>query len=281
MTGFIDVLLRGALLVAAAFAVGGVAWARLVLRAEPHVKPDPAIGRCLRAASLGGWLAAAAQGAIVLLVLADLARNAGHMPLGDYLGTSFARTAIARAALAAALAVLAGRLARRAAGGGAWSVLTVLAVAMSVSSAGLSHAAARVDGRLPLLVLDAVHQLAVSVWVGGLAHFTLHVARTRGEEDPYRRVLAPRFSRVAVVAMTTIVVTGLTLTLLYVGDLAGLVGTAYGVMILSKVALLVAALGLAAAPIGRRRPRSRDASCLRRRGSRARPSPSWCGRRIP
>ena len=246
MTGFIDVLLRGALLVAAAFAVGGVAWARLVLRAEPHAKPAAAVARCLRAASLGGWLAATAQGAIVLLVLADVSGNAGHVPLGDYLGTSFARTAIVRAMLGAALAVLAGRMAGRAAGGAAWGLLTVLALATSASSAGLSHAAARVDGRLLLLGLDAAHQLAASVWVGGLAHFTLHVARTRGEDDPYRRVLAPRFSTVALVAMSTMVATGLALTLLYVGDLAGMVGTAYGVMILSKVALLAAVLGLAA-----------------------------------
>jgi putative copper resistance protein D len=247
MTGFIDVLLRGALLVAVALAVGGVAWARLVLRAEPHAKPDAAVARCLRAVAAGGWLAAATQGAIVLLVLADVAGNAGHLPLGEYLATSFARMAIVRAMLAAGLAMLAGRLARRAAGPTAWGVLAALAVAVSVSSAGLSHAAARVDGRLLLLALDAAHQLAASVWVGGLAHFTLHVARgrARGEDDAHRGVIAPRFSTLALVAMSAIVTTGLVLTLLYVGDLAGMIGTAYGVMILSKVALLLAVLGLA------------------------------------
>jgi putative copper resistance protein D len=246
MTGFIDILLRGALLVASALAVGGVAWARLVLRAEPHAKPDAALGRCLRAASAGGWLAALAQSAIVLVVLADVTGGTGRIPLGEYLATVFAQTALARAALAAALGIVAGRLARRAGGPWAWHALVLLAGATAVSSAGLSHAAARVEGRLLLLAVDAAHQLAVAVWVGGLAHFTLHVARA-GDDDPYRPVIAPRLSALALVAMITIVTTGLVLTLLYVGDVGGLAGTAYGVMVLSKVALLAGALGLAAA----------------------------------
>jgi putative copper resistance protein D len=45
--------------------------------------------------------------------------------------------------------------------------------------------------------------------------------------------------------MAVIIVAGLALTLAYVGDLAPLVGTAYGVMVLSKVALLAPALALA------------------------------------
>jgi putative copper resistance protein D len=246
MTGFIDVLLRGTLLVAVAFAVGGVAWALLVLRAEPHAKPDGALARCLRMAGTSAWLAAAAQSAIVLLVLADLAGNVGHVPVGEYARTTFAQIAVARVGLAVALAVLAARLARGANGRVAWGALTGLALAMSASSAGLSHAAARVDDRGLLLAVDALHQLAAAVWVGGLAHFVAHVAWARGEDDPHRRTVAPRFSTLALAAMTTIVGTGVALTVLYVGDVPGMVGTAYGVMILSKLALLAVALGLAA-----------------------------------
>lgn len=43
MTGFLDVLLRGLLLVAVSLVVGGVAWTRLVLRAEPHTRPAPTL----------------------------------------------------------------------------------------------------------------------------------------------------------------------------------------------------------------------------------------------
>jgi putative copper resistance protein D len=54
-----------------------------------------------------------------------------------------------------------------------------------------------------------------------------------------------RFSRLAFWSMTAIVLAGLALTFAYVGDAAAFVGTAYGVMVLSKVALLAPALALA------------------------------------
>src|SRR5207245_4419588 len=57
--------------------------------------------------------------------------------------------------------------------------------------------------------------------------------------------VARRFSTLAFRAMSAIVLAGLALTFAYVGDLAAFVGTAYGVMVLSKVALLVPALALA------------------------------------
>jgi len=57
--------------------------------------------------------------------------------------------------------------------------------------------------------------------------------------------LVNRFSTLAFRSMAVIVVAGLALTLAYVGDPGALVGTAYGVMVLSKIALLVPALALA------------------------------------
>ena len=39
MAGFVDVLLRGLILVLTSVVLGGVAWTRLVLRAEPDAKP--------------------------------------------------------------------------------------------------------------------------------------------------------------------------------------------------------------------------------------------------
>ena len=52
MAGFVDVLLRGLILVLASVALGGVAWLRFVLRAEPHVKPDGPTVLALRAVAV-------------------------------------------------------------------------------------------------------------------------------------------------------------------------------------------------------------------------------------
>src|SRR6202040_1239645 len=55
------------------------------------------------------------------------------------------------------------------------------------------------------------------------------------------RVLA-RFSAVAIVALVLVLGPGIGLTLGYVGSWDGLIGTGYGVMVLTKVALLACAM---------------------------------------
>ena len=167
------------------------------------------------------------------------------------------------------------------------------------ASAVLSHAVARVEGRGLLLLLDAAHQVAAAVWIGGLAHLTVYAGfRARAVREPRSvgagaasphggvgglfeevagcdtpgRVVRDsdvigddvssrsfsagdgaddagvirRFSGMAFGAVMALIVAGVVLTWRYVGDWTGLVGTAYGVMVLSKVVVLAAILGLAA-----------------------------------
>ncbi len=247
MAQFVDVLLRGLLLVFAGVAAGGVAWALLVLRASTHAKPDEPTRLCLRATALAAALAAAAQTAVGALVLGDVSRHTGLVPLASFLATGFARATLVRVVLALIVAAMAARLAARPGGPVAWIGLSVAAVAFVGSAASLSHAAARVADRPWLVALDATHQLVVAAWVGGLAHFVLYAARARREPDPREAVVARRFSRLALISVIVLVGSGVALTVKYVGDPAAVVGTAYGVMILSKVVLLLAVLGVASA----------------------------------
>ncbi|HMH51070.1 MAG TPA: CopD family protein [Candidatus Acidoferrum sp.] len=246
MAQFVDVLLRGLLSVFAGIAAGGVAWAWLVLRASAHAKPDEPTRLALRATALAAGLAAAAQTAVGALVLGDVAGHTDSVPLASFVGTGFARAALARVVLASIVAVAAARLATRPGGRMAWTGLAAAALALVGSAASLSHAAARVADRPWLVALDAVHQLAVAAWVGGLAHFTLYAIRARREPDPRDGVVARRFSAVALISVAVLVASGIALSVKYVGELAAMVGTAYGVMILSKVVLLLAILGVAA-----------------------------------
>src|SRR5262245_55930145 len=96
MAQFVDVLLRGLLLVFASVAAGGVAWTGLVLRAAPHAKPEGATAMALRTTALGAGLAVTAQIAVVGLVLGELSRQADGVPLAAYLETAFARGAVDR-----------------------------------------------------------------------------------------------------------------------------------------------------------------------------------------
>jgi putative copper export protein len=306
MAGFLDVLLRGAILVLASLVLGGVVWSRLILRAGPGRSPaGPAI-LALRVVAGAAGLTALAQTSTLLVALTELRTVAGW-PLAEFLETTFAATALVRIALALAVGYIAQRLSRGPAGAPAWHALGAGAVLLVVSSAVLSHAVARVEDRTLLLLLDAAHQLAAAVWIGGLAHLTVFAGfRARqarrprsvgagaaytgkgeggliekgsgsdasglavrdsdvvGQEasGPAVRdgsvddvvgvgavddgVVIGRFSNLAFVSVVVLVVAGVTLTWQYVGEWAALVGTAYGVMVLSKVVLLAAVLVLAA-----------------------------------
>src|SRR5437773_5224989 len=245
MAGFVDVVLRGLILVLTSVAFGGVAWLRFVLRAEAHVKPDAPTALALRAIAVAALGAAVAQAAIVLVGLGALADAHGAWPVGAFLDTTFALTAIGRVVLAAAVAALALTMTRRAVSGRVWAALAVTATLLVASSAVVSHAVARVEWRAPLIALDSAHQVAAALWVGGLAHPVLLGVAGYASPPIDGRAVVRRLSTLAFRAMAAIVLAGLALTFAYVGGLAAFVGTAYGVMVLSKVALLVPALALA------------------------------------
>jgi copper resistance protein D len=255
MAGFVDVLLRGLILVLTSIALGGVAWLRFVLRAEPHVKPAGPTALALRIVGVAAAGAAAAQATVLVVSLGALGSVHGDWPFAQFVTTTFALTATARVLWALAVAALAWSMARRAAPRGAWTALAAGATVLVASSAVLSHAVARLESRSVLLALDAAHQVAAAVWVGGLAHLTLYAAwRHRNAAlqatlpETTTATAAPlvrRFSTLAFRSMAAIIVAGVALTWIYVGDAAAFVGTAYGVMVVSKVLLLGAALGLA------------------------------------
>src|SRR5207247_2861324 len=93
-----------------------------------------------------------------------------------------------------------------------------------------------------LLILDAAHQLAAAIWVGGLIHLLATMS-----PSPSTPALARRFSTVALGSVVTLVTAGIALSLMYVGDAGALLETAYGVMVSTKAVLLVAVLGLGVA----------------------------------
>ena len=115
---------------------------------------------------------------------------------------------------------------------------------LAVGSALTSHAAGRVEHRGLLLTLDGLHQVAVATWVGGLAHLTA-VAFSKGAR-PWPAQALRRFSAVALTAVTILVAAGVGLTVYYVDGIEALIGTAYGMMLSTKVVILGGLLVLGA-----------------------------------
>ena len=252
MTGFADVILRGLMLVGGAVAVGGVVFVLAVLRGGPGVKPDTTTARALRLAAAGAAVLALAQASTGLVALGTLLGERNAAAALAFVRTPFAIVLLGRVTLGALTAGLGLMVARRARGRLAWSATVMAATALVASSAAISHAVARVDHRVLLMILDGAHQLAAAVWVGGLLHL---IAALRGDvADPTRDAwprssalnLARRFSTLALASVATLVAAGLGLSVAYVAEPAALTGTAYGVMVLTKAALLTAILGVAA-----------------------------------
>ena len=99
------------------------------------------------------------------------------------------------------------------------------------------------------LSLDVLHVLAASVWVGGIACLLGALpAATRQLQGPDRSRLLlatlARFSPLALGAVVVIAVTGVVQAYIDVRSIEGLLHTTYGALILVKVALLVALIGL-------------------------------------
>jgi putative copper export protein/mono/diheme cytochrome c family protein len=126
----------------------------------------------------------------------------------------------------------------------------LLGVAALVPLAAAGHAAAVEPDTLRAIALDAVHVLGAGVWVGGLLPLALLLRAASTEEGadarPYAVLTVQRFSRAALGIVLVLAATGTWLAITHVGNVAGLVGTSYGRLLLTKLGLLVLALSFAA-----------------------------------
>ena len=240
MASFADVLFRGLNLSGQAIAIGGVAFALLVLW--------PGSTRVWRLLALGAAGVIVTQ-CLLLITLAAALGSPSDWHVHELLATSYVWASMLR--IVAGAGFIVGALALRAPSQvrARWAVLLASTLVLIVAGAWTSHAAARSGHRASLMALDALHQLGAAVWVGGLIHLLMAVfapAERSLERSGSVRTLQ-RFSAMALGAVGLLVVAGVGLTLGYVDGLYGLVGTAYGVMVLTKIVLLLGLLILGAA----------------------------------
>jgi putative copper resistance protein D len=240
--GYLSVLLRGLVLATQSLTVGGVAF--LVLAARPLRRQlgaagDAGFARCRRLLALSATGFVVAQLGFVALQALVLVGTLGT-GLGDALGADFARYGIVAAASGLAIAVVAAGSLE----GPRFLALPALALVMLLAQLGMSHAAARLDGRLALAAADFLHMAGAAVWIGGIPYFLLALGKAKNGAA-YRRI-GRRFSAIAMAAVAVLLLGGVAMAIAYVGSLEALYGTAYGVMVASKVMLLAGLLLLAA-----------------------------------
>ena len=116
-------------------------------------------------------------------------------------------------------------------------VLTVVIMAASVMT---NHAASRLEGRPLLITLSSIHELATGFWIGGLPFLVLGLNRAKDLDT--RWYITERFSRMALCSVGALAISGLVMSVIYIGSWQAVLGTAYGIMVLAKVTMLGALL---------------------------------------
>lgn len=249
LAGLLDVMLRGLGLVALSAAVGGMTYALWGLRPLSPLSPlgAAAVRRALGLVAAGGVVLAASR-ALLLLIIHPwaLADWRGQWPVAAFLATDFGRAGLVSIGLSLGLAVAVARLRSRASSRRGWIAASLLAALLLANGAWLAHAVSRLTGREPLMAVTVLHQLGAAVWVGGLIHLVgfWGLWRRAPAGDALGPVLLARFSALAFPAIGLVLGPGLALSWSYIGDGYGLIGTGYGIMVLTKGALLLAALTL-------------------------------------
>jgi putative copper export protein/mono/diheme cytochrome c family protein/peroxiredoxin len=96
------------------------------------------------------------------------------------------------------------------------------------------------DQEIAGLSASIAHRLALGVWLGGLPALILLIGAGPVPDDTRRlaAVILRRFSRLAIIAMSVILVSGTLLTWYLVGNVSSLIGTEYGRLLILKLALL-------------------------------------------
>src|SRR4051794_36897702 len=129
---------------------------------------------------------------------------------------------------------------------------SVALAAFSLASLGWVGHALIGEGRIGTAygVNQSVHLLASGLWLGGLVPLAALVFRAMrsvsGPEFAVMRTALQQFSRMGYVAVALIALTGIVNTAILVGSVHGLTGTAYGRLLLMKIALFLLLVGLAA-----------------------------------
>ena len=230
--GYLTVVLHGLSITAEALLLGGIAYAILV--AQPFDLPLGAAGdrilkatyRGIRFSAVGVIVVESLFAGMQMSVLIDTA----HLSLGAALGAHFVQAAGVKALAALCLIIftLRGRSVP-------WGALLGLGLIIALASVSNSHAAARLDNRAILAVLELLHRLGASVWIGGIPYFLYSLNRLNDGEA--WRLVGRRFSLMSMLSVATIALAGLGMSWFYIGSWSALYGTAYGVMVLTKIAL--------------------------------------------
>ncbi|HET6548858.1 MAG TPA: copper resistance protein CopC [Solirubrobacter sp.] len=236
-----DGIARGVAFAGFALAVGG---ACVLLLLWPEGRAS-ARGRRVVAVGLSALLA----GSLALLLLQGPYAGGGGLLdalkpslLSFSVSTPFGQALLVRIALALAFAVLVARAVQRPSTG-LLAGAAACAVALVFTWTLTDHSHTGVQTWLGVPAASA-HLLAMALWLGGLTLLLACVLGRRAQASLLPVV--PRFSRMALVCFAVLAATGVYLAWRQSGALAALPATGFGRLLLIKLGIVLAIVGLAA-----------------------------------
>lgn len=125
-------------------------------------------------------------------------------------------------------------------------VVALLGAGLALGAPALVGHTRSTEPQLLLVAADVVHLVAGAIWFGGLVGLVLLLPRLRGEGATAARVLS-RFSTVAATSLVVLFAMGSVLSWRIVSSWDNLLHTTYGALLLTKVAIVLAAVGVATA----------------------------------
>jgi putative copper resistance protein D len=242
--GYLTVILRGLAITAQAFTVGGVVFVLLLvtpLKRALGAAGDAILARSLRIVLVSA-LALAAVELLTALAQVEILIDTTGIGLSEALGAGFVHAAALKIAATLAIAALSLRAPRSTAWANTARVVAALALITGVVLS--SHAVARLDDRVPLAVVSALHQVGAAVWIGGLPCFVMALARcTDGRACA---LIGRRYSQMSMAGVAILLGAGIGLALVYIDSWDALCGTAYGAMVTGKICMFLGLLLLGA-----------------------------------
>lgn len=235
--GFLSILLRGAEIAAQSFMLGGLVYSAALLQplsgevGDFSAKLQWLCARWIRRSALCLAFIVAAG----LLVDGSVLVATVDLQAVGLLGADFVIAGLFTTGSSLMLAYIMHRA--RMSPTGATVPRLALGTISVIAAAMTSHAAARIGDRGALVIADFVHQSAAAVWIGGIPYFLLSL-RLCEYDDRALVAIIPRFSLIATVAVAGLLAAGIGMGLVYVDSVEAVYGTAYGVMLATKVALL-------------------------------------------
>jgi putative copper resistance protein D len=230
---FLSVVLRAGTLVFQTVLLGGVLFLLWTARSSPAASEE-SIAR-LRASS---WkllrLSAVGLAIVQLLYLyvdSAVLMATADIGFGGVVGANFFISGSIVLVAALFTAIVASRDKKVA----SWA-LPVLTVVIMAASVMTNHAASRLEGRPLLVTLSSIHELATGFWIGGLPFLVLGLYRAKDLDT--RWYITERFSRMALFSVGALAISGLVMSVIYIGSWQAVLGTAYGIMVLAKVIML-------------------------------------------